>query len=421
MLASGRRARSSAAGAAGLIALLLSAACARQSAAPPAEPPAPVEPLATPDECALLAGPPQERDSLIVALVEPVLSTDAPLPRNDSERLVFRQSWEPPVELDCRGRPRPGLAASWSRDSSGHTWTLVLRDSLTADSGAAVTAADLAGRWRASDLATAALRWAGVEQLVALDPRRLAVTFRTASPGIPTSLADPALALPQPAHQRPALVFRPAGADPRDALDRWADLLETSDPVLLEYAGRRAEFATLPLPWSRTYVLVAPAGQLALQVMSGSDSSGFRAALARDVVRVESRAAEPPFWWSSVVGCDSSARPAETSTAPSGGAIVYPSGDPVARDLAERMVALAGDRTLLARSVAPSELSTRLRNGSDRAYLLALPRNALVPCRDLAELPPGATILPLVDTRSSAVVRRGSPPLTVEWDGAIRP
>ena len=119
MLASGRRARSSAAGGAGLIALLLSAACARQSAAPPTEPPPPAVPLATPDECALLAGPPQERDSLIVALVEPVLSTDAPLPRNDSERLVFRQSWEPPIELDCRGRARPGLAASWSRDSSG--------------------------------------------------------------------------------------------------------------------------------------------------------------------------------------------------------------------------------------------------------------------------------------------------------------
>jgi hypothetical protein len=349
-----------------------------------------------------------------------VLSTDAPLPRNDSERLVFRQSWEPPVELDCRGRPRPGLAASWSRDSSGRTWTLILRDGLTTDSGAAVTAADLAERWRSTDIAAAALRWAGVEQLVALDQRRLAITFETSTTEIPVSLADPTLALPESPHQRPALVFHPAGPDPRDALDRWADLLETSDPVLLEYAGRRTEFATLPLPWSRTYVLIVPARQPVPRV-SGSDSAGFRAALARDVVRVESRGAEPPFWWEAPVGCDSSARSAEASAAPSGGAIVYSSSDRVARDLAERMVALAGDHTLLARGAAPSELSNRIRAGSDRAYVLALPRNALVPCRELAGMPAGATILPLVDTRSSVVLRRGSPPLTVEWDGAIRP
>ena len=349
------------------------------------------------------------------------MPADAPLPRNDGERLVFRQSWEPPVELDCRGAPRPGLAASWSRDSSGHTWTLFLRDGLTTDSGASITAADLAQRWRSADVAGAALRWAGIEQLVALDPRRLAITFKVASNDLPASLADPALALPQPAHQRPVLVFRPAGPDPRDALDHWADLLETSDPVLLEYAARRAEFATLPLPWSRTYVLVLPAGHPAPRLMSGSDSAGFRAALSRDVVRVESRGAEPPFWWETPASCDSSVRPADASAAPSGGSIVYPSDDRVARDLAERVVALAGDRTLLARGVAQSELSDRARAGSDRAYVLALPRNALVPCRELAGTPAGATILPLVDTRSSAILRRGSPPLTVEWDGAIRP
>jgi hypothetical protein len=84
-------------------------------------------------------------------------------------------------------------------------------------------------------------------------------------------------------------------------------------------------------------------------------------------------------------------------------------------------VALAGDRTLLARGAAAAELSNRLRAGNDRAYVLALPRNALVPCRELARMPAGATILPLVDTRSTVVLRRGSPPLTVEWDGAIRP
>ncbi|MFL5496711.1 MAG: hypothetical protein ACJ8DC_20205 [Gemmatimonadales bacterium] len=343
------------------------------------------------------------------------------MPRNEGERLVFRQSWEPLVELDCRGAPRPGLAASWSRDSSDHIWTLLIRDGLTTDSGAPVTTADLVQRWRSTDVAAAALRWAGVEQFVALDPHRLAITFKATSTGLPASLADPALALPQPAHQRPVLVFRPAGPDPRDALDRWADLLVTTDPVLLEYAVRRTEFSTLPLPWSRTYVLVVPAGHPAPRLMSGADSAGFRAALARDVVRVESRGAEPPFWWETSAACDSSAQPADGSAAATGGSVVYSNGDRVARDLAERVVALAGDRTLLARGAPPSELSDRVRTGSDRAYVLALPRNALVPCRERAGLPPGAVILPLVDTRSSAILRRGSPPLSVEWDGAIRP
>ena len=32
-----------------------------------------------------------------------------------------------------------------------------------------------------------------------------------------------------------------------------------------------------------------------------------------------------------------------------------------------------------------------------------------------------ASVLPLIDTRPHAVLRRGSPALAVEWDGAVRP
>jgi hypothetical protein len=52
---------------------------------------------------------------------------------------------------------------------------------------------------------------------------------------------------------------------------------------------------------------------------------------------------------------------------------------------------------------------------------VALPRTALVPCREVVGWPAGTTLIPLIDTRLSAVVRRGVPPLTVELDGAIRP
>jgi hypothetical protein len=35
-------------------------------------------------------------------------------------------------------------------------------------------------------------------------------------------------------------------------------------------------------------------------------------------------------------------------------------------------------------------------------------------------LPPGVRSLPLIDTRAYAIVRKGVPPLTVEWDGTLR-
>ena len=59
-------------------------------------------------------------------------------------------------------------------------------------------------------------------------------------------------------------------------------------------------------------------------------------------------------------------------------------------------------------------------SGLVRGVVRALPRRALVPCRE-AGWPGGVAVRPLVDTRASAVVRRGLPPLAVEWDGIVRP
>jgi hypothetical protein len=90
----------------------------------------------------------------------------------------------------------------------------------------------------------------------------------------------------------------------------------------------------------------------------------------------------------------------------------------VARGLAERIVALAsGLRTA---ALEPAEFAASVTNGLDRAYVMALPRQTLTPCRDSAGWPGGATIQPLIDTRAHAIVRRGSPPLTVDWDGTVR-
>jgi hypothetical protein len=44
----------------------------------------------------------------------------------------------------------------------------------------------------------------------------------------------------------------------------------------------------------------------------------------------------------------------------------------------------------------------------------------LAPCRDSLDWPPGALVTPLIDVRARAIVRRGSPPLWVDWLGTVR-
>jgi hypothetical protein len=63
---------------------------------------------------------------------------------------------------------------------------------------------------------------------------------------------------------------------------------------------------------------------------------------------------------------------------------------------------------------------TSVRGGTERAYVVGLPRQSLAPCRDASMWPEGARLLPLIDTRAYAIVRKGAPPLTVDWDGTIR-
>jgi len=49
------------------------------------------------------------------------------------------------------------------------------------------------------------------------------------------------------------------------------------------------------------------------------------------------------------------------------------------------------------------------------------PRMAAGACAESSDWPAGARAVPLVETRAHAIVRRGAPPLAVEWDGAVRP
>jgi hypothetical protein len=277
-------------------------------------------------------------------------------------------------------------------------------------------------------------RTLGYDSAVPIDDRRLRVYMsETITDSIPRFLADPALivmdglasqpgegeqrSVISPRGERPVIeMLSPLLRDPRDALDQDVDLVLTRDPALVDYVSNRAEFARFPLPWSRTYVLIEPEDAQSLEPALGRAS--VRQSLAGDAVRASARIAEPPYWWTDRMSCRSG--PGRTSGA-SGRDLVYPRDDEVARGLAQRIVALApAGSGLRARALPPAEFELAIRRGTERAYVVSVPRQSLAPCRDGAFLPQGARVVPLIDTRAFAIVRKGVPPLLVEWDGTLR-
>ena len=208
-------------------------------------------------------------------------------------------------------------------------------------------------------------------------------------------------------------------ANARDLVDAGVDLLLTDSPTLAAYAGTRGDVTSLPLGWDRTWVVATPRGPLAVD-----SSQAFRAGLARDAVRADARAATGPYWWTDTTGC--AAPTVRTALAPVGtDGVVYPRDDAVARALAERLVAILGDRTT-AVGLAPNAFASALASGSAYAYVFPLPRATRDRCRSIAELFGSTTwlgvqgaIVPLIDTRLRAVVRRDRLAFRFTWDSTL--
>jgi hypothetical protein len=207
------------------------------------------------------------------------------------------------------------------------------------------------------------------------------------------------------------LDFLTVHGDLRDALDSGVDLLVTRDADLAEYASKKPDLQTFPLAWSRAYVLVQPPGADSLQGFEAADS--LRESLARDAVKAEARPAK-----TAPSPCNSVAAPVRSDHL---SRVVYQGNDVVARGLAERIVALNGnDPELRVEALPDSAFAASLRAGRERAYILALPLSLEGICSTGLPFPQQALVHPLIDTRARAIVRRGSPELTVEWDGTLR-
>jgi hypothetical protein len=218
------------------------------------------------------------------------------------------------------------------------------------------------------------------------------------------------------------------------------DLVVTRDSTALEYAATLPRFVPVPLGWQKLYALVTPGRSRESRLPSAKE----REDLAHDAVRGEARGSLEPFWWQAMPDCGiAAAQPGASASAPNP-RVVYDGNDDVARNLAERLVglvrssapgavgmldALLPDRprrtVQRAAGLTDAALSQARRSGNDAAYIVAMERGPLFPCRDMGMLTDTMgwidpqTIVPLVDTRLQAIVRRGRSSVTVEGDGGL--
>jgi extracellular solute-binding protein (family 5) len=378
------------------------------------------------ESCVLATGAVAARAATItVGLTEPVNPRHAPIPQTDAERLVFRHLYETPVRIDCEGHVVPELTEQWVRDDGGRRWTFRLRNGAHFWDGAPVTAQDLVfGRGGAG------------YTLGAVEPRVVAMTLAKPSDDVPQVLADAGLAISKPApdtswpigtgaywatsstttaqeirahsSRGDTLVFRfAATGDARDLLDAGVDLLVTRDRALRDYAATLKDFAVVALPWDRTYVYItAEAGETRFDGLE-------------QAVRAEARRAEGGFWWLDLRSCG--VGPAQGNSPPASTGqrrILYARSDPTARELAGRLAALT---RAVATARSSDDLGTAMAAGKDWGYVVALPRATADACRAAKDLLPqwAATVTALVDTRPTAIVRRGKARWTVDRDGTI--
>jgi hypothetical protein len=270
--------------------------------------------------------------------------------------------------------------------------------------------------------------------LAALETRVVTVALARPRDDVPSLLADPALAATKPApdtswpigtgrywatsatttpqairahsNAGDTLVFRIASGDPRDWLDTGVDLLITRDRALRDYAATQQNFAVVALPWDRTYVFVT------------AEAGGTRFDGLEQAVRAEARRPEGGFWWLDLRACGGSrsiSPPADTGAQRR---IAYSRSDPTARELAGRLAALTRG---VAAARSPDALADALSGGKEWGFIVALPRVVADPCRAARDLLPSwaATVTALVDTRATAIIRRGVARWGVDQDGTV--
>jgi hypothetical protein len=278
--------------------------------------------------------------------------------------------------------------------------------------------------------------------------------------------STPLRLLPAHADSGPVIELRTSAAsDARDLVDAGVDVVHTSAPAAIAYAGTRPELAVHPLPWDRTYAILSSSRRP--RTATRDDLAALGDLLARDAIRADARGARGNPWWRNPPGCRvGSPQGAVRTAALPRLRIVYAREDTVARDLATRIVAvgtfgsqgsqeaallgvalpelITRSRVLPAVGLAPPELAVSLRAAFDRAYVVSVPSDPVATCvavqelvdrapfvgleaaRDSALRLPASSfnleemLVPLVETRSHLIVRRGVIDVELGPNGIVR-
>src|SRR6187455_31845 len=124
-----------------VVGLMSSLAALPAGQAPPGVP-ADLRPLTlvTNDGCSLVDRPGEP--VALVGLTESVVPANAPVPQNDSERLLFGQLYDTLVRVGCDSRVQPALASAWEVDAAG-AWIVTIRENARFSDGTPVTAREV--------------------------------------------------------------------------------------------------------------------------------------------------------------------------------------------------------------------------------------------------------------------------------------
>ncbi|MFO7914640.1 MAG: ABC transporter substrate-binding protein [Candidatus Krumholzibacteriales bacterium] len=439
-----------------------------------------------------MEGSVQAPDTVTVSLPFPVDGENAPVAINYSERVIFAHLYQPLFAIDCLGKAQPLIAAGWSRSRGGRMWSFRIRRGIRFWDGSELSASDIIGSWN-RNLSGEIRARAGIDSVrsegdyvinLYLDhscgrvPRILAApdfhvakSFRISEYPVGTGPYRPVEAgeglsgeemviKPSGDHQGPVIrfVYMP-GDEVLDRLGERVDVSITSDPSVVSYAREVDNLFSMPLPWSRTYLLISSTRVNALRngekVTCLADE--IREDLANNAVRAEARGSTPGSWCRNLGGCSRLAGitryqhrfiPGFNSEY-SGWRVLYHKSDRTAGELAGRMVALSsgggdgrasslagavpgiGKAGIMAYGVSSDELYSSLAAGRDFAYIIPVSSQPADRCVEALALIGKArwlagsgvgleeTVMPLVDIRYYLIAGRKLPALSLDRAGGI--
>jgi hypothetical protein len=409
------------------------------------------------DPCVLQRG--SVGDTLTIGLAGGARPQRDPLVRSDAERLIGRHLYEALIDVDCEGRLHPALAESWHTSTDGTSWIFRLREGASFADGNRVTAPHIEATW---SLSSRDRERSAVTSVVAAGDRELRIATIQGLSTSPSLFADQRYVVRAdrgdavwPLGTRGYVVesstgsevsLTPAGGmrgdqlpvirvafgprDPRDWIDARLDVVIVRAPSAIEYAESVGEYALLPLPWTRVYGLVT--GSDTPSVERWTDVSTL---LSTGLASTGMRAPTDTYWWETSPACATPVN--EGGRTPNRSErIVYVMDDDAARGLAERLVAVMssvspsdGARRTVAVGLDETAFATALSGGTDGGYIVDLPTDVLDSCsatsalgRRVPWMDPArfrTAIIPLAETRATAIVREGVGPLRVDREGTL--